>query len=1249
MGGAASCPPKNARPNVDSVAINRHRYILSRAGDLVIARKTAQEKLQALINDADVDVALVKAESGAGKSTLVASVLEDLAQFQPEWIGFSCFIGSTERSTVAFDILAQLNYTVNQTVAAMGSKDFIEQDQLAVNDMFLMQNQLNANIELIGQQFQKQVLLVFDAVNELDSTSLAMTWLPLVPPANCKYLFTTINPESVDPGSVSGSSTKRAYKSLCQRWKFDSSRSHCEHNLLPLTDIERIELFRKLIVSPRNGKAPEFSDACSLILEKNEVSPLYLQLLAQSVKRRFKSQGIDFDEETAKSAITDFPSTITSAYDSLIEDIEIQFGRSQATKVLTSIWVTEGDLFRHQLQEIHAMKNDVDAEDISNSAFSSMLRQRFIENSTYSKVNFVHMQARDAVYRRYLKDGTVIQNYHLELARHFQKCYASGKDDSNRDPIIWHQILRRLPIHLLNCGDPQEIQSLLCNLDFCADKCKAQLLGDLIFNFKQTISKYASQGNINSMLKDYQSLLQASAHILRLTPSHLVEKMILQQAANSHDTSHARREAMSKLKTKSGSGYFAWSNRSKVLSSCKAIYAYPQTKIWVGDFSPEDGKHIAYGASDTMIHIFDIESGDEIMTLAGHTDDISFCLYNPCGSQELITVAPCKPYRKGNDLIVWSTKSGSKIQIFDTIAYCTDCKFSPDGTMLAIVGHKVFCQILQKDPDTLLYVETAKYCVAGATCCTFTSSCDNLIVGTVSTERYVDSDSEEEESKSKKTPIFVYIFSTSVGSKNYSQDDAIAQIDITDGEGVVAMCTLAHSSIELLACATENAFVNIYSLSDLNDISCLLTFNPHDGEALYTIFSTLDGKILVSSEDQTVSIWQISSDEKSRFFSEKITVLRGHSSPVKKVVQHPAVNTTIMTTGDDGTSRIFSIPLAEKESTPPGHLQSISATIFCSTSNGTCIASSDSYGFVRFWKPDGLTLIWETHLKAKNTGMQAITSLTALRKEKGDYNFIIVGMHATVHIINAEDGSICSSSYEFKDWINSVACSNNAAVVAGDNNCLALLSINESTGAIEKVKTFDTENALESDVYNSFLSVSVSNNMLALSGDNGCRVRCWDVESRKEILAFKVEGWVVSVDIERSHSLPSSNIRLGVAGTKGGLLYLFSLDRSTASSSTLCRVSTGESQAMIAWCSFFQGNSYIVANSSGKTIYMYKIIKYGEDAKGKASVDMSLECTFPAFAPFGSPDGIGGQGDERGSDIVSGCQGGRIYLLHWTT
>ena len=61
---------------------------------------------------------------------------------------------------------------------------------------------------------------------------------------------------------------------------------------------------------------------------------------------------------------------------------------------------------------------------------------------------------------------------------------------------------------------------------------------------------------------------------------------------------------------------------------------------------------------------------------------------------------------------------------------------------------------------------------------------------------------------------------------------------------------------------------------------------------------------------------------------------------------------------------------------------------------------------------------------------------------------------------------------------------------------------------------------------------------------------------------------------------------------------------------------------MIAWCSFLR-NNYIVANSSGKTIYMYKIIKYGEDAKGKTTVDMSLECTFQLLPHLEAPTVLG--------------------------
>ena len=97
-----------------------------------------------------------------------------------------------------------------------------------------------------------------------------------------------------------------------------------------------------------------------------------------------------------------------------------------------------------------------------------------------------------------------------------------------------------------------------------------------------------------------------------------------------------------------------------------------------------------------MVHVLLESDSNETLTLEGHTDDISFCVYHPNKGNkfELITIASCRPYRKGNDLIVWSIEDGSKRQIYDTLEYCVDCKFDNTGNMLAIVGNKMFCKIL---------------------------------------------------------------------------------------------------------------------------------------------------------------------------------------------------------------------------------------------------------------------------------------------------------------------------------------------------------------------------------------------------------------------------------------------------------------------------------------------------------------------------------------------------------------------------
>lgn len=144
-------------------------------------------------------------------------------------------------------------------------------------------------------------------------------------------------------------------------------------------------------------------------------------------------------------------------------------------------------------------------------------------------------------------------------------------------------------------------------------------------------------------------------------------------------------------------------------------YSFPEIQIWVGDFS-NDGKYIAYGSSDYMVHILLESDSNEVLTLEGHTDDISFCVFNPnvANKYELITIASCRPYRKGNDLIVWSIEDGSKRQIYDTVEYCVDCKFDSTGKMLAIVGNKMFCKILTKSLTD--YEEHLVFDVPGSNC-----------------------------------------------------------------------------------------------------------------------------------------------------------------------------------------------------------------------------------------------------------------------------------------------------------------------------------------------------------------------------------------------------------------------------------------------------------------------------------------------------------------------------------------------------
>ena len=74
-------------------------------------------------------------------------------------------------------------------------------------------------------------------------------------------------------------------------------------------------------------------------------------------------------------------------------------------------------------------------------------------------------------------------------------------------------------------------------------------LGELLFNFRESIATFNLNNYIdkNTHLSDYQSFLEASAHVIRRTPTHLIEQIVLQQAINSYDISFARKDALEKI------------------------------------------------------------------------------------------------------------------------------------------------------------------------------------------------------------------------------------------------------------------------------------------------------------------------------------------------------------------------------------------------------------------------------------------------------------------------------------------------------------------------------------------------------------------------------------------------------------------------------------------------------------------------------------------------------------------------------
>ena len=86
-------------------------------------------------------------------------------------------------------------------------------------------------------------------------------------------------------------------------------------------------------------------------------------------------------------------------------------------------------------------------------------------------------------------------------------------------------------------------------------------------------------------------------------------------------------------------------------------------------FSP-DGKRIVSGSADHHLKVWDAQTGKELLTLTGHTDELNRVAFSPDG-KHLVS-------NSDHELKVWDAQTGRELLIGHTFPV-SSVAFSPDG------------------------------------------------------------------------------------------------------------------------------------------------------------------------------------------------------------------------------------------------------------------------------------------------------------------------------------------------------------------------------------------------------------------------------------------------------------------------------------------------------------------------------------------------------------------------------------------
>ena len=358
-----------------------------------------------------------------------------------------------------------------------------------------------------------------------------------------------------------------------------------------------------------------------------------------------------------------------------------------------------------------------------------------------------------------------------------------------------------------------------------------------------------------------------------------------------------------------------------------------------------DGTKVVSGSSDKTVRIWDINTGELLKTLEGHTDIVGSVVVT-CDGEKVVSGA----WSHDNTIRVWDLNTGDLI-----------CKFKGNA-------HRHESLVLTHDDKVLApdaYYKTIKIwdLKTGELLKTLeglTSTIESIAITPDGTKVVSGSDDktikiwdietgELLKTLEGHTSTIESIAITPDGTKvvSGSDDKTIKIWDIETGKMIKSF--YGHSApIRTLVITPDNTkivsgyydhTIKIWEIEDIEDIEYFPNSDSHIDEITSLVITSDGTKIVSGSRDKTIRIWNVNT-------GELLHILKGHENDIECIAVTPD-NTKVVSGSRDKTIRIWNINTGELLHILKGHTYRV--TSIAVTSDGTKIISGSDNGIIKVW------------------------------------------------------------------------------------------------------------------------------------------------------------------------------------------------------------------------------------------------------------------------------------------------------------